>query len=205
MHRALLASGRYGVCSFPPGTDVASLQRSDHDGERDYHVQRHLTAASRWSPHCELSSVVLMPRTKLKPWPVDQIYHVSGLVQWQKSAGAVEIAPKGRLSSTYQRMLYKFPNERLRSQVLDSAGQEQAIELRAATEGKTVAAFLVSLMGSDQGYWFSYRIHLSRILKLVSIYFEYIYILLHLFDIPHQVTLCQYSSKIELEKSSCVI
>lgn len=49
-------------------------------------------------------------------------------------------------------MLYKFPNERLRSQVLDSAGQEQAIELRAATEGKTVAAFLVSLMGSDQGY-----------------------------------------------------
>ena len=44
-------------------------------------------------------------------------------------------------------MLYKFPNERLRSQVLHLTGREQAIELRAATEVKAVAAFLISLIG----------------------------------------------------------
>ena len=48
-------------------------------------------------------------------------------------------------------MLYKFPNERLRSQVLHLAGREQAIEFRAATEGKAVEAFLISLMASDGG------------------------------------------------------
>ena len=48
-------------------------------------------------------------------------------------------------------MLYKFSYERPRSQVLDSAGQDQAIELRAVTGVETVAAFLVPLMASDRG------------------------------------------------------
>ena len=72
-------------------------------------------------------------------------------------------------------MLYKFSYERPRSQVLDSAEREQAIELRAATEVKAVAAFLISLKASDHGHSASYRFYLSRLLNLVSIWIEAIF------------------------------
>ena len=72
-------------------------------------------------------------------------------------------------------MLYMFSYERPGSQVLDSAGREPAIELRAATEGKTVAAFLTSLMASDNVVTQFQEYFLSRALKLISIWLEAIF------------------------------
>ena len=72
-------------------------------------------------------------------------------------------------------MLYKFSYERLRTQASDSARRDQAIELRAVTEVKAVAALLVPLMASDNGVARFQDTFLSRLLKLVSIWIEAIF------------------------------
>ena len=102
-------------------------------------------------------------------------------------------------------MLYKFSYERLRSQASVSARRDQAIELRAATEGKTVAAFLISLMASDQEHCTSYSFFCRDCWNLLQFDLKLSSFVLHLLDNLIKRHTASINHKNELEKSNCII
>ena len=88
----------------------------------------------------------------------------------------------------------------LRSQVLDSGGRDQAIELRAATEGEAVAAFLISWKASAQGHCASYSFFVAIVETYFNFTWSYFQQLLHPFDNLIKWRTASIQQKKELEK-----